>query len=153
MGKFINLNNTHVINVSEIQSIQFKSKDLDVLSASSKLAKRYTQLTGRDLPRHPGIRIDGTYDQIEIELKSGHVILIEDFSLRELREYLLSLLESVRYFECGEIKYTKPDSSLSIDGELSVDGSIEVKAQLENGNYPLGIAFKRSETLDVRIDQ
>ena len=147
MGKFINLNNTHIFDITEIQSIEFTAKEIGELYGSDELAKRYTQLTGKKIADYPGTKFDGTYDQIEIELKSGHIILIKDFDLKKLREYLLSLLESVIYFECAELKYRKPDSNVSIDGE------IQVRAQLETGDYPLDIAVKTSETIDVKIEK
>lgn len=73
--------------------------------------------------------------------------MIEDFDLKKLREYLLSLLESVSYFQCAELKYRKPDSNVSIDGE------IQVRAQLKTGDYPLDIAVKTYETIDVKIER
>ena len=73
--------------------------------------------------------------------------MIEDFDLKKLREYLLSLLESVIYFQCAELKYRKPDSSVSIDGE------IQVRAQLETGDYPLDISLKTCEAIDVKIER
>lgn len=148
MGKFINLNNTHIFDITEIQSIKFTAKEIGTLYSHSKLAKRYTELTGKKLADFPaGTKFDGTYDQIEIELKSAHIIVIEDFDLKKLREYLLSLLESVIYFQCAELKYRKPDSNVSIDGE------IQVRAQLETGDYPLDIAVKTYETIDVKIER
>ncbi|MEG4009330.1 hypothetical protein QUA41_21665 [Microcoleus sp. Pol11C1] len=89
MGKFINLNNTHIFYITEIQSIEFTAKEIGTLYGSDELAKRYTQLTRKEIANYPGTNFNGTYDQIEIELKSGHIILIEDFDLKELREYLL----------------------------------------------------------------
>lgn len=147
MGKFINLNNTHIFDITEIQSIEFTAKEIGTLYPHSKLAKRYTQLTGKELADPQGTKFNGTYDKIEIELKSGHIILIEDFELKELREYLLSLLESVIYFECGELKYRKPDSNVSIDRE------IEVTARLQTEDDPLNISFRDSDTIDVKIEK
>ncbi|MEG4110422.1 MULTISPECIES: hypothetical protein [unclassified Microcoleus] len=147
MGKFINLNNTHIFDITEIQSIEFTAKEIGTLYPHSKLAKRYTQLTGKKIADYPGTKFEGTYDQIEIELKSGHIILIEDFDLKKLREYLLSLLESVIYFECAELKYRKPDSNVSIDGE------IEVTARLQTEDEPLNISLRDSESIDVRIEK
>lgn len=147
MGKFINLNNTHIIDIAEIQSIEFIAQEIGTIYRNSKLAKRYTQLTKKEIPDYPGIKVDGTYDQIEIELKSGHTINIEDFDLKNLREYLISLLGSVKYFECGELKYTKPDS------DVYIDGKIEVEAQLTTGDYPLDLALRTNETIDVKIEK
>ena len=113
MGKFINLNNTRIFDVTEIQSIEFTAQEIGTLQGNSKLAKRYTELTGKKIADFPGTKVDGTYDKIVIELKSGHIIVIEDFDLKKLREYLLSLLESVSYFQCAEFKYRKPDSNVS----------------------------------------
>ena len=146
MGKFINLNNTHIFDVTEIQSIEFTAKEIGTLFPHSKLAKRYTELTGKKIP-DGGTKFDGTYDQIEIELKSRHLIVIKDFDLKKLREYLLSLLESVSYFQCAELKYRKPDLNVSIDGE------IQVRAQLETGDYPLDIAVKTYDAIDVKIER
>ncbi|MBW4464714.1 MAG: hypothetical protein KME07_04645 [Pegethrix bostrychoides GSE-TBD4-15B] len=147
MGKFINLNNTHIIDIADIQSVEFRAKAIGTLYGNSQLAKRYTQLTGKEISDYPGTKFKGTYDQIEIELKSGHVIIIDDFDLKKLKEYLLSLLESVVHFECAKVKYRKPDASVSIDGE------IEVKARLETGDYPLDLALRNYETIDVKIEK
>jgi len=147
MGKFINLNNTHVFDITEIQSIEFTVKEIGTLFPHSKLAKRYTELTGKKIADFAGTKFDGTYDQIKIELKSGHIIVIKDFDLKKLREHLLSLLESVIYFQCAELQYRKPDSNVSIDGE------IQVRAQLETGDYPLDIAVKTYEAIDVKIER
>ena len=146
MGKFINLNNTHIFDITEIQSVKFTAKEIGTLFSHSKLAKRYTELTGKKIA-DGGTKLDGTYDQIEIELKSAHIIVIEDFDLKKLREYLLSLLESVIYFQCAEFKYRKPDSNVSIDGE------IQVRAQLETGGYPLDISVKTYEAINVKIER
>jgi hypothetical protein len=145
MGKFINLNNTHIIDIAEIQSIEFRAQEIGTIYRHSKLGKRYTQLNKKEIPDSPGIKLEGTYDQIEIELKSGHTIKIEDFDLKNLREYLISLLGSVKYFECGELKYTKPDS------DVYIDGKIKVEAQLTTGDYPLDLALITNDTIDVKI--
>ncbi len=147
MGKFINLNNTHIIDIAEIQSIEFIAHEIGTIYSDSKLAKRYTQLTKKEIPDYPGIKLDGTYDPIEIELKSGHTIKIEDFDLKNSREYLISLLGAVKYFECGELKYTKPDS------DVYIDGKIKVEAQLKTGDYPLDLALITNETIDVKIEK
>ena len=60
MGKFINLNNTHVFDITEIQSIEFTEKDIGTLYSHSKLAKRYTELTGKKIA-DGGTKFDGTY--------------------------------------------------------------------------------------------
>ncbi|MCC3407100.1 MAG: hypothetical protein JGK17_16190 [Microcoleus sp. PH2017_10_PVI_O_A] len=147
MGKFINLNNTHIIDIAEIQSIEFTTKEIGTLYGMSKLAQRYTQLTGKQIDIFQGTKLKGTYDKIEIELKSGHIIKIEDFDLKNLREYLISLLGSVKYFECAELKYTKPDS------DVYIDGKIEVEAQLTTGDYPLDLALITNDTIDVKIEK
>jgi hypothetical protein len=147
MGKFINLNNTHIIDIAEIQSIEFTAKDIGTIYRNSKLAKRYTQLTKQEIPDYPGTTLKGTYDQIQIELKSGHIIKIEDFELKNLREHLISLLGAVKYFECAELKYTKPDSNVYIDGK------IEVEAQLTTGGSPLNLALITNDTIDVKIEK
>ncbi|MEG4802761.1 hypothetical protein QUB63_11855 [Microcoleus sp. ARI1-B5] len=147
MGKFINLNNTHIIDIAAIQSIEFTTKEIGTLYGMSKLAKRYTQLTGKEIDIFHGTKLDGTYDQIEIELKSGHTIKIEDFDLNNLREHLISLLGAVSYFDCAEIKYTKPDSNVYIDGK------IEVEAQLTTGDYPLDLALITNDTIDVKSEK
>lgn len=147
MGKFINLNNTHIIDIADIQSVEFKAKEIGTIYGGSHLAKRYTQLTGKEISNnYSGTEFKGTYDQIEIELKSGHAIIIGDFDLKKLKDYLLSLLESIVHFECAEVKYKKPDASVYIDGE------IKVKARLENGDYPLDLALRNHETIDIKIE-
>ena len=148
MGKFINLNNTHIIDIAEIQSIEFTAQEIGTLFSHSKLGKRYTQLSGKEIPDYPGNTFKGTYDQIKIELKSGHTIKIDDFDLKNLREHLISLLGSVSYFECAEITYTKPDSDVYIK-----NGEIEVKAELTTGGYPLDLALRTNETIDVKIEK
>ncbi len=147
MGKFINLNNTHIFDLTEIQSIEFTAKEIGTLYPHSKLAKRYTQLTGKELADPQGTKFNGTYDQIEIELKNGHIIVIDDFDLKELREYLLSLLEPVSYFPCAQIRYTKRDSNVSLDGE------IKVTARLQTEDDPLNISFRDSDRIDVKIEK
>ncbi|MEG4321756.1 MULTISPECIES: hypothetical protein [unclassified Microcoleus] len=147
MGKFINLNNTHIIDIAEIQSIEFTTKEIGILYGMSKLAKRYTQLTGKEIDVFHGTRLNGTYDKIKIELKSGHTINMEDFDLKNLREHLISLLGTVSYFECATLEYTKPDSKVYIDGK------IEVEAQLTTGDYPLELALRTDETIDVKIEK
>ena len=147
MGKFINLNNTRIFDVTEIQSIEFTAQEIGTLQGNSKLAKRYTELTGKKIADFPGTKVDGTYDKIVIELKNGHIIVIDDFDLKELREYLLSLLEPVSYFPCAQIRYTKRDSNVSLDGE------IKVTARLQTEDYPVNISLRNSESIDVRIEK
>ena len=147
MGKFINLNNTHIFDITEIQSIEFTAKEIGDLYGSDELAKRSTQLTGKEIADSPATKFNGTYDQIEIELKNGHIIVIDDFDLKELREYLLSLLEPVSYFPCAQIRYTKRDSNVSLDGE------IKVTARLQTEDYPVNISLRNSESIDVRIEK
>lgn len=148
MGRFINLNNTHIIDITEIQSIEFEAKEIGTLYNSDKLAERYTRMTGKEVSDYPGTKLKGIYDQIKIELKSGHLIRVEEFDLKNLKNYLLSLLESVVYFECANIKYIKPNSS-----SVFIEGEIEVKARLETGDYPLDLALKDCERIDVRIEK
>jgi len=147
IGKFINLNKTHIFDITEIQSIEFTAKEIGDLYGSDELAKRYTQLTGKEIADSPATKFNGTYDQIEIELKNGHIIVIDDFDLKELREYLLSLLEPVSYFPCAQIRYTKRDSNVSLDGE------IKVTARLQTEDYPVNISLRNSESIDLRIEK
>jgi hypothetical protein len=136
VAQFINLNNTHIINISEIQSVEFKEEEIGRLLGVCGLSKRYTQKTGRTIKVGESIALPGNYHIVIIELKSGHKITIKDFDLKDLKEYIFSQLENVTNFECAEVRYSAPGSYITIGGDL------DVKADLNySGDYPVPLTI------------
>lgn len=145
MAKYISLNDEWIIDISEIQSVNFKAKEIKTLYSHQDLAKRFTQLLGKEVP-HGGIEINSNYDIVRIELKSGQIIIIEDFSLKEIKEYIFSQLQISQTFDCGIVKYIQPDnSSINLDGEVKVD------ATLRTGDYPVDLSWRNGDEIEVKI--
>lgn len=148
MGKYISLNDEWIIDISEIQSVHFEVKEIETLYSGHKLSKRFTHLTGREIPTIEGVSLNWEYDIIKIELKSGHTIVVEDFTLKPLKEFIISQLEIAKTFECGVVRYISPDNNITLDGDLTVE------AKLKTGDYPVDLNLSwssYSEAIDVKL--
>ncbi|MEH1803241.1 MAG: hypothetical protein V7L13_29575 [Nostoc sp.] len=153
MGKYISINNEWIIDISEIQSVHFEVKKIETLYSSNKLSKRFTQLTGQEIPKFQGLLLNREYDIVRIELKSGHKIVVEDFTLKSLKEYIISQLEIANSFECAEIRYYSPAETGN--NNITLDGGLTVEATLKTGDYPvdLGLSWSShsSDPIDVKL--
>lgn len=147
MGKYISLNDEWIIDISEIQSVHFSVKKIETLDSGHKLSKRFIQLTGQEIPQ--GFVLNREYDIVRIELKSGHTIIVEDFTLKPLKEYIISQLEIAKSFECGVVKYNYPNNS-----NITLDGDLTVEAKLTTGSFPVDLNLSwssYSEAIDVKL--
>lgn len=105
MAKFININDIYLIDIEQIQSVEFigvaGSKGIETW-----MAVRFAQIKG--VPLREVTNFDNNYEVIVIELKSGHLIEVVDFELDALKDYLLKQIGKVSRFDSGEVRYYKP---------------------------------------------
>ncbi len=123
MGKYIYLNDEWIINISEVQSVHFEVEEVNFISKGSKVAERYTKITGKQVPKFDlslnldiNLNCDAKYDKITIELKGERKLVIKDFDLSTVKHYILSQLgETITAFECAEVNYKEVSKYLTIE--------------------------------------
>ncbi|AVH67050.1 hypothetical protein [Nostoc sp. 'Peltigera membranacea cyanobiont' N6] len=157
MGKYISLNDEWIIDISEIQSVHFEVEEVNFISKGTKTAERYTKITGKEVPEidlNLGFDMDSkfdvkSYDKITIELKGERKLVIKDFDLSLLKNYIISQLGgTITTFECAEISYREVSKSLTIDGDL------DIEAKLKTGDFPVDLDLSwssHSDPIDVKL--